>query len=212
VPARPEGAKPAEPFTERVVESRVLHRGRYLTFRIDTIERPDGSRAERDICGHPGAVAVLAIDDEDRILMVRQSRIATGEILLELPAGTLDVDAATGNVEEPALAARRELLEETGQEAAEWRPVGRFWTAPGFASEEMHLYFARGLRTVRDQLGEDEDEQLELLRIPWTEALALAEAGEIRDAKSLVGLFWLDRLRSAGGRMARRWSGSPSMR
>jgi ADP-ribose pyrophosphatase len=198
VPARPEDARPAEPFVERVVESRVLHRGRYLTFRIDTIERPDGSRAERDICGHPGAVAVVAIDDEDRVLMVRQSRVATGEVLLELPAGTLDVDATSGDVEEPASAARRELLEETGQEAADWRPIGRFWTAPGFATEEMHLFLAGGLRTVRDELGEDEDEQLELLRVPWAEALALADSGEIRDAKSLVGLFWLARLRDAG--------------
>jgi ADP-ribose pyrophosphatase len=198
VPARPEDARPAEPFVERVVESRVVHRGRYLTFRIDTIERPDGSRAERDICGHPGAVAVVAIDDEDRVLMVRQSRVATGEVLLELPAGTLDVDATSGDVEEPASAARRELLEETGQEAADWRAIGRFWTAPGFATEEMHLFLAGGLRTVRDELGEDEDEQLELLRVPWAEALALADSGEIRDAKSLVGLFWLARLRDAG--------------
>jgi ADP-ribose pyrophosphatase len=198
VPARPEDARPAEPFVERVVESRVLHRGRYLTFRIDTIERPDGSRTERDICGHPGAVAVLAIDDEDRVLMVRQSRIATGEVLLELPAGTLDVAATSGDVEEPASAARRELLEETGQEATDWRAIGRFWTAPGFATEEMHLFLAGGLRTVRDELGEDEDEQLELLRVPWAEALALADSGEIRDAKSLVGLFWLARLRDAG--------------
>jgi ADP-ribose pyrophosphatase len=197
VAERPEDAPSTHPFIERVVGTRVLHRGRYLTFRIDTVERVDGSRAERDICGHPGAVAILAVDEADRVLMVRQFRVATGEVLLEIPAGTLDVDPASGRVEDPDIAARRELEEETGQRAAEWRTIGRFWTAPGFATEEMHLYLARRLTTVRETLGEDEDERLELERIPFAEALALAERGEIRDAKTLVGLFWLARLGAA---------------
>lgn len=191
-----EDAPSSPPPSERVVASRVLHRGRYLTFRVDTIERPDGSQAQRDICGHPGAVAIVALDADDRVLMVRQFRFATGESLLEIPAGTLDV-TADGAVEDPDDAARRELLEETGQQAAEWQTLGRFWTAPGFATELMHLYLARGLTTVRDKLGEDEDEQLELERIPLAEALVLAERGDIRDAKTLVGLFWLARLERA---------------
>jgi ADP-ribose pyrophosphatase len=178
---------------ERIVDSRVLRRGRYLTFRVDTVERPDGSRTERDIAGHPGAVAVVAIDEDDRVLLVRQFRVATGGILLEIPAGTLEV-AADGTTEDPDLAARRELEEETGQHAAEWRKLGMFWTAPGFATELMHLYLARGLTTVRDTLGEDEDEQLELERIPVADLLAMADRGEIRDAKTLVGLYWLWRL------------------
>jgi len=194
--AGPEDASPTPPYVERVVESRVLHRGRYLTFRIDTVERPDGSRAERDIAGHPGAVAILALDDEGRLLMVRQFRVATGEALLEIPAGTLDVEP-DGTVEDPARAARRELEEETGQHAAQWRTIGRFWTAPGFATEEMHLYVASGLTTVRDTLGEDEDERLELERIPFDEAVALADGGAIRDAKTLVGIFWLARLQGS---------------
>ncbi len=183
------------PYVERAVSSRILHRGRYLTFRVDTVERPDGSRAERDICGHPGAVAVLAIDDRDRVLLVRQYRLAAGEMLLELPAGTLEVDPVTGAVEAPDLAAPRELEEEAGVVADTWRHLGRFWTAPGFATEEMHLYLATDLRTVRDGiLGEDEDERLELERLPWREAVRLAETGDIRDAKTIVGLFWLARL------------------
>jgi hypothetical protein len=101
---------------ERVVESRVLHAGRYLTFRVDTIERTDGSRGTREIAGHPGAVAILAIDDEDRVLLVRQFRVAVGEALLEVPAGTLDV-AEDGSIEDPRLAAPRELEEETGMRA-----------------------------------------------------------------------------------------------
>jgi ADP-ribose pyrophosphatase len=192
-----EDAPESDPSRERVVASRVLHRGRYLTFRIDTIERPDGSRADRDICGHPGAVAIIALDAADRVLLVRQFRLAAGGSLLEVPAGTLEVDPA-GGVEDPALAARRELEEETGHRAAEWRHIGSFWTAPGFATEEMHLFLARGLELVSESLGEDDDERLELERIPFREAVGLAEAGRIRDAKSLVALFWLDRLRDAG--------------
>jgi ADP-ribose pyrophosphatase len=193
----PEDAHPVHPFSERVVASRVLHRGRYLTFRIDTVERPDGSRAERDICGHPGAVAIVALDADDRVMLVRQFRLATGGELLEVPAGTLEVDPS-GAVEDPAVAARRELEEETGHRASDWRALGSFWTAPGFATEEMYLYLARDLELVRDRLGEDDDERLELVPMPLADAVELAEAGRIRDAKSLVALFWLDRLRAAG--------------
>jgi ADP-ribose pyrophosphatase len=178
------------------VESRVLHRGRYLTFRIDTVELPDGSRATREIAGHPGAVAILALDDLDRVLMVRQWRVAAGQALLEIPAGTLDV-ADDGSVEDPALAAPRELEEETGMRAGSWRLLARFYTAPGFTSELMHLYLATDLRPADGhRLGPDEDESLLLERMPWRDALAAAERGEIPDAKSLVALLWLARLRA----------------
>jgi ADP-ribose pyrophosphatase len=183
-------------LTERVVSSRVVHQGHYMTFRVDTIERADGSRGERDIVGHPGAVSILAIDADDRVLLVRQYRLAAGAALLEIPAGTLDVDKATGSTEDPDGAARRELEEETGYRAHSWRKLGSFWTAPGFATELMHLYLATDLEPAdADRLGPDEDERLELERVPFAEALAAAERGEIVDAKSLVGLFWLDRLR-----------------
>ena len=195
----PDGEVHAEPgssdLTEVVVESEILRRGHYLTFRIDTIERADGTRAKREVVGHPGAVAILAIDDQDRVLMVRQYRVPAGRILLEVPAGTLDVDPETGRIEDPALAAPRELEEETGFRAGTWRLLTSFWTAPGFATELMHLYLATDLTPAdHDRLGPDEDEHLELERIPWPEALALAESGEIADAKSLVALLWLDRI------------------
>jgi len=177
------------------VASRVLHKGRYLTFRIDTIERADGSRATREIAGHPGAVAILAVDGEDHVLMVRQYRVAAGQALLEIPAGTLDV-AADGTIEDPAVAAPRELEEETGMRAGSWRLLGRFYSAPGFTSELMHLYLATDLRLADGhRLGPDEDEHLLLERMPVSEALAAADRGEIADAKSLVGLLWLARLR-----------------
>ena len=189
-----------DPLEERIVESQVLHEGHYLTFRIDTIERADGSRARREVCGHPGAAAIVAIDEEDRVLLVRQWRSPAGRAMLEIPAGTLDVlDRAAGLVEDPALAAPRELEEETGYRAGTWRLLGSFWTAPGFATELMHLYLATDLRPAgTNRLGPDEDERLVLDRLPWREAVAAATDGRIVDAKSIVGLLWLARLRESG--------------
>ena len=189
-----------DPLEERVVASRVLHKGHYLTFRIDTIERPDGSRAERDVCGHPGAVAILALDEADRVLFVRQWRSAADRAMLEIPAGTLDiVDAVAGTVEDHALAAPRELEEETGYRAGTWRHLAQFWTAPGFASELMHLYLATDLRPAHEnRLGPDEDERLELERLPWREAVDAAVGGRVVDAKSILALLWLARLKESG--------------
>jgi ADP-ribose pyrophosphatase len=185
-----------DPLEERVVDSRDAYRGRYLGLRVDTIERADGSRSTRDIVDHPGAVAMLALDPDERVLLDRQWRTPTGGALLEIPAGTLDREP-DGGTEDPEAAARRELEEETGYRAGRWQKLGEFWTAPGFATELMHLYLATELAPAEPdgRLGPDEDEHLELRAIPWREAVAMADRGEIRDAKSLVGLFRLARLR-----------------
>jgi ADP-ribose diphosphatase len=186
----------ADNLVERVVESRTIYRGNYLAFRIDTVERTDGTRAQREIVGHPGAVAILAIDDQDRVLMVRQYRAPAGQTLLEVPAGALDVDPETGAIEDPALAAPRELEEETGYRARSLRLLTSFWTAPGFATELMHVYLATDLAPADgSRLSPDEDERLEVEHVPWAEALAMVDRGEIADAKSLVALLWLDRMR-----------------
>jgi ADP-ribose pyrophosphatase len=183
-----------DPLAERLVASELLHRGRFLEFRVDTVERADGRRARRDIAVHPGAVAILAVDPEGRLLLVRQYRHPAGQALLEIPAGTLDRDPASGATEDPDVAARRELEEETGYRAAGWERLADFWTAPGFATERIFLYLATDLAPAGpDRLAPDEDEQLELVRIPWREAVGAAERGEIRDAKSLIGIFWLAR-------------------
>jgi ADP-ribose pyrophosphatase len=131
------------------------------------------------------------------VLLVRQYRVAVGEALLEIPAGTLDV-ADDGSVEDPDVAAPRELEEETGMRAASWRKIARFYTAPGFASELMHLYLATDLRTAdEDRLTPDEDERLSVERMPWHDAVAAAERGEIHDGKTLVALLWLSGLKTA---------------
>ena len=179
-----------------MVDRRVLHRGSFIEFRVDTIERADGSRATRDFAGHPGAVAIVALDDDGRVPLVRQWRLAADDALLEIPAGGLDI-ADDGTKEDPDQAAARELEEETGLRAGSWQKLGQFYSAPGFTDELMHLYLATQLAPAGDdgRLGPDEDERLILEWRPWQEAVAAAEAGEIRDAKSIVGLFWLARVK-----------------
>jgi ADP-ribose pyrophosphatase len=192
------GYAPADdPLRETLVSTEILRRSRILEFRVDTIEAADGHRSTRDIAGHPGGVCIVAIDAEDRVLFVRQWRHATGGPLLEIPAGTLDREP-DGSIEAQAGAAARELEEETGSRAGSWRYLGGFYTAPGFTSELMHLYLAEDLASVDEGgLHPDEDERLELYPIPFGDALAMAERGELRDAKSLVGILWVARLRGA---------------
>lgn len=185
-----------EHLIETTVASRVLHRGRFITFRIDTIEDADGGQHTREVVEHPGAVCIVPILGQD-VLMVRQYRTPIGQILLELPAGTLD-RLPDGSIEAPDLAAPRELGEETGYRAERWRPLGRFWSAPGFTEELMHLYLATELLPLEGYSGPDHDERLEVTRVDWREAVAMAEDGRIRDAKTLVGLLRLARLADAG--------------
>lgn len=182
---------------ERLVSSELLRRGRILEFRVDTVELPDGRQSTRDIAGHPGAVAIVAVDPKGDVLLVRQWRHAIGRALLEIPAGTLDRHA-DGSIEAHTAAARRELEEETGYRARSWRYLGRFYSAPGFTSELLHVYLATDLQPAEaGRLGPDADERLELERMPLAEAVAMAERGDIHDAKSLVGLLWVANLREA---------------
>jgi ADP-ribose pyrophosphatase len=190
-----------EDLRETVVGTEILHRGRLGDFRIDRIRFNDGSESTREILGHPGAVAIVALDPDGQVLLVRQWRTAAGQALLEIPAGTLDIlDPVARTIEDPALAAPRELEEETGYRAKTWRKLAAFWTVPGFATEFMHLYLATDLVPAHgDRLGPDEDERLELVRMPWAEAVEAVERGDICDAKSIVGLFWLARLAATDG-------------
>jgi ADP-ribose pyrophosphatase len=187
-----------DPLEEHVVASRVVHRGRYLEFRVDTIARADGTTGTRDVAGHPGAISVLALDDDGRLLLVRQWRSPAGRAMLEIPAGTLDVH--DGVTEDPDIAARRELEVETGHRATTWRKLATFWTAPGFTSELMHLYLATGIAGADgdERLTPDEDERLELYHLAIDEALEQVESGGITDAKTILGVLWIDRLRRTG--------------
>lgn len=184
-------------LTEKLVDRQVLPGGTYLTFARDTIVTSDGVQRTRDIVLHPGAVTVCAVLPDRQVLLVRQYRHAAGEVLLELPAGTLDI-MGDGSVEDPLLAGKRELFEETGHRAGSWRKLGEFFTAPGFATELMHLYLATDVTPDPTHEGPEEDERLELEIRPLSELLALADDGTIRDAKTLVGLYLVDRLEREG--------------
>ena len=177
---------------ERTLSSTHPWTGRRIRVRVDEVERSDGHRTTREVVEHPGAVAILAWDG-GRLATVRQWRHATGEVLLEIPAGTLEPD------EPPLVTAERELAEEAGLAAARWEEGPRFYTAPGFCDELMHLYLATGLSAADADADADE-----LLEADWLElpaALTAIDDGRIRDAKSIVGIAWLARrLPSAAGR------------
>lgn len=166
---------------ERTVGSERIYDGRLISVRVDSVELASGRVAEREIVEHPGAVAVVAWDGE-RVGLVRQWRHAAGVALLEIPAGTLD------DGEEPLAAARRELAEECGVSAGEWRPGPRFWTAPGFCTELLHVFAASGLSSAEGSLAEDEEIEVEWRTLP--DALAAIDSGEIADAKTIAGLLW----------------------
>lgn len=171
-------------MSERTVTSRRAYEGRLISVRVDEVDLEEGGRAEREVVEHPGAVAILAWDGA-RLAMVRQWRHAAGKSLLEIPAGTLEPD------EEPRTTAKRELAEECALAAGRWEVGPRFFTAPGFCTELMHLYLATDL-TVAESIGPD-DERIERAWLSLDEALAAIDAGEIADAKSIAGVLWLAR-------------------
>ena len=177
-----------------VVDSEVLLRGRVFDVVRATIRFPDGSEAEREIVRHPGAVALIAIDDAGRWLLVRQYRHPAGRQLLEIPAGTLEPG------EEPRDTAARELREETGFAAGSLELIGESWMAPGFCTEFMRYYLATSLRP--DPLPQDHDEHIsEPVAMSFEDLLAAIDEGTIEDAKTLaaVTLWQRHRLRSAAG-------------
>ena len=168
--------------------SRYLFESPWFRLRQDELTLPGGEEITYTSIEHGGYVVVLPLLDDGRVVMEHVYRHTLERAVLECPCGGLDGQSA-------ADAARRELEEETGHRAGSWRLLTSFWTAPGFATELMHLYLATDLVPAHeDRLGPDDDERLELERLPWPEALAAAERGEIADAKSLVALLWLDRL------------------
>ncbi len=181
---------------ETRLDRRVVHRGGYLTLNLDTIEDASGLRHQREVIEHPGAVAIVALDGGE-VLMVRQFRTAVAQLLLEIPAGTLD-RSPDGAKEDPALAAPRELGEETGFHAATWRRLGHFFTAPGFADEDMHLFLATDLTPIPGYSGPDTDERIHVERIAWRRAVEMAGSGEIVDGKSILAIFWVDALAARG--------------
>ena len=184
---------------EKITDRRALHAGRYLVVEADTVVLNDGSTYSRDIVVHPGAVVLLALDGDGRLLLVTQYRVPSAGAMLELPAGTLDVH--DGVVEDPLVAAHRELEEETGYRARAMERICGFWSAPGFSTEYLTLYLATDLHPAgEDRLSPDDDEDLRLVKLDWRDAVAAVEAGVIEDAKSIAGILLLARRMEAEAR------------
>ncbi len=168
-------------MTFETINQESVYRGRAFNVRRDEVQLPNRSTMHVDIIEHPGAVTILPIDDEGRILFVRQYRHAVGSELLELPAGTLDPD------EPPETCALREIREETGYAAGKMVKLGEFFLAPGYSTEYMLVYFASNL--TEDPLPKDQDEYITVQAVPIAEAYDMALKGELIDGKSLAALL-----------------------
>jgi ADP-ribose pyrophosphatase len=167
--------------SEVVDSSEYKYRGRIINLRVDQIHTDSGYHGIREIVEHPGAVAIVPIDDKQQIILVKQYRAAVGKITIEVPAGTLSPG------EDPLVCAHRELKEETGYQAAQIDRIGGVHTAPGISSEFITLYLATGL--TAGESAAEEDEAIELLRVSLPQAIEMIHDGSINDAKSVSALL-----------------------
>lgn len=164
-----------------LLSSEQIYKGRVFSLRRDEVRLPDGKAMTLDIIAHGGAATLVPVDAEKRIWFVRQYRHASGEVLLELPAGTIDPG------ESAEACAAREIREEIGMAAASLQKIGEFFLAPGYSTEFMHVFLATGL--TPGARPHDDDEFLEVTAMPVAEAYAMASNGAIRDAKTLAALL-----------------------
>lgn len=192
---------PAQPHA--LAETRMggerLFRGHFLSAWRDQVRLPDGSTTHREYVTHPGAVVVIAMLDDDRVVMERQYRYPVGRAMMELPAGKLE------RGEDPLRCAQRELLEETGYRAREWAYAGQMHLAIAYSTEVIHICFARGLSVGERQL--DEGEFLEVFTASPEQLFNWVRSGELTDAKTLSCLPWLDHV--ARGAWALDWRAAP---
>lgn len=172
---------------ETTTAQEYIYFGRILNLRVDTVRLGNGMPARREIVEHRDAVVLAPLDSKGNVLLVRQFRKATEQDLYELPAGVMDEG------ESPEEAARRELSEETGLTTDSLTHLCSFYSAPGFTNEYMHLYAASDLRPLESP--PDEDEDITVLWLPLADALRMIDTGEIRDAKTIVGLLMVSRQR-----------------
>lgn len=165
---------------QQVVWSDYVFEGKLINVRVDTVEVPGSGNREREIVEHPGAVAILPVLEDGRIVLVRQFRPAVGQELLEVPAGTMEGDEA------PEDTARRELTEETGYSGGSLRKLVQFFVSPGWCNEELSVYVAEGLSSGSQSL--EDDERIEIVPVRKEDIPRLIETGDIGDAKTMVAL------------------------
>ncbi|SFR02080.1 NUDIX hydrolase [Desulfoscipio geothermicus] len=167
--------------TEKTMTSETVFHGKIINVRRDDVLLPDGRPGTREVVGSADAVAVVAVTENREVLMVSQYRYPAGKEMLEIPAGKIEPG------EQALECAQRELEEETGYRAGNWRDLYRFYTSPGFCTEQIHLYLAYDL-TAHNQ-NPDQDEFIEVIKIPLEKALQMVESNEICDAKTITGLL-----------------------
>ncbi len=168
---------------ERTISSKRIFEGKLLNLRLDEVEvSKNGRHATREVVEHGDAVAILPVDNEGKILLVRQFRYAPNAELIEMPAGLIEKG------EDPDVAAQRELREETGYSASRWTSMPAIWSSPGFSDEKLYVYLAECLE--KSPLNPDEDEDISLLRLSPDEARALLSSNEVQDAKTLMAIAW----------------------
>lgn len=182
--------------------SRVLVKGHIVTVRSDTVELPDGQLIDREVVEHPGAVAVLALDEQDRVLMIRQYRHPAAATLWEIPAGLRDVAG------EPLLeTAQRELLEEAGYRARTWHILADYLSSPGITTERLRIFLATDLTMVpagqREYVRQDEEAYLTVAWVPLAEAVQGALSGDLHNGVAIVGILSVYAARSNGFRALR---------
>ncbi len=170
-----------EPAAERVIESKRIFEGRICALRVDTVRLEDGRTATREIIEHAPVVAMVPVEADGTVVLIRQFRLATGGVMLEIPAGIVDPG------EDAVTAAQRELREETGLRATKLTQMAEFFASPGFLTELMTIFLAEGLESA--PLAADEDEDIVIRRVSLDEAVRLVEDGEIKDAKSVAGIL-----------------------
>ncbi len=170
-----------------VVSSYEQLRNWLITVRTDKVRMPDDDYAQRSVVTHPGAVVVLALDDAQRVLMIRQYRHPVGHQLWELPAGLRDADG-----EQPLQTAQRELLEETGYHAREWHTLVDYFSSPGFSTERIRIFLARGLERAVDDGGSEREHEEKFIVADWLpldEAVELALAGKLHNGPAITGIL-----------------------
>lgn len=182
----------ADDLIEKQLDSKTIYEGKVITLTVQTVELPNGKQAEREVVLHPGAVTVLALTEDEKILLVNQFRKAPNRLMVETPAGKLEPG------EDPLTSAKRELEEETGYRAAEWKHLSSFYTSPGFADELMHAYVATGLTLAEQNL--DDDEFIEVIHASAEEAEEMILDGRIADAKTVALVYWWLRERAREGK------------
>ncbi|MFF2752634.1 NUDIX hydrolase [Psychrobacillus sp. NPDC058041] len=172
-------------FEEKTIASNLKYSGRVITLQVDEVLLPNGKTSNREIVKHPGAVAIIAITEDNKIILVEQYRKALERSIIEIPAGKIE------SGELPEVTARRELEEETGYTTKNLQYIQTFATSPGFADEIIHLYFAKNIEKMTEKASLDEDEFVELMYVSIEEMKTLIEENRIYDAKTAFAYLWL---------------------